>query len=116
MKFGDRFAKFEDRLAKFSDYPLFCCRIIADSVSELFLHGRRLSLDGMGWHVQARSMYWTKIEFFSLEFDILDKNRDFVCFVSDHYPKYVISMDELDMSRNGIRHRNIRDFLLDMTW
>ncbi len=36
--------------------------------------------------------------------------------ISDHYPKYVISMDELDMSRNGIRHRNIRDFLLDMTW
>ena len=27
-------------------------------------------------------------------------------------PKYVVTMDELDMSRDGIKHRNIRDFLL----
>ena len=32
--------------------------------------------------------------------------------VRDNYPKYVVSMDELDLSRNGIRHKNIRDFLL----
>ena len=36
--------------------------------------------------------------------------------VRDHYPKYVVSMDELDFSRNGIRHRNIRDFLLQESW
>ena len=33
--------------------------------------------------------------------------------VRDNFPKYVVSMDEFDMSRNGIKHRNIRDFLLD---
>lgn len=32
--------------------------------------------------------------------------------VADNYPKYVLSMDEFDMSRNGIIHMNIRDFLL----
>lgn len=32
--------------------------------------------------------------------------------VRDNYPKYVVSMDEIDLSRDGIRHRNIRDFLL----
>lgn len=36
--------------------------------------------------------------------------------VSDNYPKYVVSMDEFDMSRNGIRHCNIRDFLLAEEW
>lgn len=36
--------------------------------------------------------------------------------VHDHYPKYVVSMDEFDMSRSGIRHRNIRDFLLMPEW
>ena len=36
--------------------------------------------------------------------------------VRDNYPKYVVSMDELDMSRNGIKHRNIRDFLLAEEW
>lgn len=36
--------------------------------------------------------------------------------VRDNYPKYVISMDEFDMSRDGIKHCNIRDFLLASEW
>ena len=36
--------------------------------------------------------------------------------IRDNYPKYVVSMDEFDMSRNGIKHRNIRDFLLADKW
>ena len=31
-------------------------------------------------------------------------------------PKYVVSLDEFDMSQNGIKHRNIRDFLLAKEW
>jgi predicted AAA+ superfamily ATPase len=31
--------------------------------------------------------------------------------VKDNFPKYVLSMDEFDMSRDGIRHINIIDFL-----
>lgn len=44
--------------------------------------------------------------------------REFGVFdnIQDNFPKYVVSMDEFDMSRNGINHRNIRDFLLDETW
>jgi hypothetical protein len=36
--------------------------------------------------------------------------------VRDNYPKYIVSMDEFDMSRDGIKHRNIRDFLLADEW
>ncbi len=36
--------------------------------------------------------------------------------IRDNFPKYVISLDEFDMSRNGIKHRNIRDFLLAKEW
>ncbi len=32
--------------------------------------------------------------------------------IQDNFPKYVVSLDEFDMSRDGIKHRNIRDFLL----
>lgn len=32
--------------------------------------------------------------------------------INDNYPKYVLSMDEFDMSRDGIIHMNIRNFLL----
>ncbi len=43
------------------------------------------------------------------EFGVYDNIRD-------NYPKYVVSLDEFDMSRNGIKHRNIRDFLLAEEW
>jgi len=32
--------------------------------------------------------------------------------VPDNYPKYVVSMDEQDLSRDGVLHKNIREFLL----
>ena len=44
-------------------------------------------------------------EIIEREFSSLEK-------INDNYPKYVISMDEFDMSRNGIRHINIIDFLM----
>lgn len=40
------------------------------------------------------------------EFGVFDRIRD-------NFPKYVVTLDEFDMSRDGIKHRNIRDFLLE---
>lgn len=48
-------------------------------------------------------------ETISREFGAYDNLRD-------NFPKYVISLDEFDMSRNGIKHRNVRDFLLLEEW
>ena len=36
--------------------------------------------------------------------------------IDDNFPKYVVTLDEFDMSRDGIKHCNIRDFLLKETW
>lgn len=36
--------------------------------------------------------------------------------IRDNFPKYVVSLDEFDMSRNGYKHVNIRDFLLMDSW
>lgn len=36
--------------------------------------------------------------------------------IRDNFPKYVVSLDEFDMSRNGIKHQNILDFLLAEEW
>ncbi len=42
-------------------------------------------------------------------------DREFGAFdsVNDNYPKYVLSLDKFDFSRNGIKHINVIDFLLD---
>lgn len=36
--------------------------------------------------------------------------------VRDNFPKYVVSLDEFDLGRDGIKHKNLRDFLLMETW
>lgn len=45
-------------------------------------------------------------------------DREFGAFVGipDGFPRLLVSMDELDMSRDGVRHYNIRDFLLSKEW
>ncbi len=43
------------------------------------------------------------------EFGVYDRVRD-------NFPKYVVTLDEFDMSQGGIKHRNIRDFLLQEEW
>ena len=42
------------------------------------------------------------------------KEREFSVLenIKDNYPKYVLSMDEFDMSRNGIKHMNLIEFLI----
>lgn len=36
--------------------------------------------------------------------------------IPDNFTKYVVSMDKLDMSRNGIKHCNIRKFITMEEW
>lgn len=36
--------------------------------------------------------------------------------IKDNYPKYVLSLDDFDFSRDGIIHENIRHFLLREDW
>ena len=40
--------------------------------------------------------------------------REFGAFktISDHYPKYVISLDQEDYSQDGVKHINLIDFLM----
>lgn len=42
------------------------------------------------------------------------RQREFGVYnkIQDHYPKYVLSMDKIDFSQQGIEHRNLIDWLL----
>lgn len=43
------------------------------------------------------------------------RNREFSVYqkVNDNYPKYVLSMDKMNFSQNGIIHLNIIQFLCE---
>ena len=66
-------------------------------------------------HQQAQKLYiqvsylLASEETVQHEFGVYEKIRD-------NFPKYVLSLDEFDFSRNGIKHCNIRDFLLAEEW
>ena len=48
--------------------------------------------------------------------EVIDREFGVYKYVKDNFPKYVLSLDEFNMSRNGIKHRNLRDFLLEKNW
>ena len=48
--------------------------------------------------------------------DTIEREFGVYNLVSDNFPKYVLSMDELDLSRHGILHKNIREFLMADSW
>lgn len=57
-----------------------------------------------------------KREYYQVAYYLYDEaviNREFgaYCQISDNYPKYVISMDKMDFSRDGIIHLNAKEFL-----
>jgi hypothetical protein len=45
--------------------------------------------------------------------DTIEREFRPLLLVRDNYPKYVISTDDFDMSHDGIKHKNIINFLLD---
>ncbi len=59
-----------------------------------------------------------KREYYQVAYLLADEsvvNREFGAFkgIDDNYPKYVLSLDEFDFSRDGYVHKNVRRFLLE---
>ena len=48
--------------------------------------------------------------------DTIEREFGLLLKVADNFPKYVVSLDEFGMSRDGVIHKNLRDFLLDADW
>ena len=59
-----------------------------------------------------------KVRYIQVAYILADEmvvKREFGAFksIDDNYPKYVITLDKMDFSQNGIIHKNIIDFLMD---
>ncbi|MCC8139364.1 MAG: ATP-binding protein [Lachnospiraceae bacterium] len=60
---------------------------------------------------QSKKLY-VQVSYLLASEETIQREFGALAAVRDNFPKYVVTMDELDMSRDGIRHWNIRDFLL----
>ena len=47
--------------------------------------------------------------------DEATRDREFGVYknIKDNFPKYVLSMDKVEFSRDGMAHKNIIEFLLE---
>ena len=65
---------------------------------------------------QARRKLYVQVTYLLASEETVTREFGAYDNIRDNFPKYVVSLDEFDMSRNGIKHRNIRDFLLAEEW
>lgn len=87
--------------------------------NELIYRGYEVNIGNInGKEIDFVATKYDKKEYYQVCYFLTDEKvieREFSVYneVRDNYPKYVISMDELDFSQNGIIHKNIIDWLLD---
>lgn len=60
---------------------------------------------------QGKSIY-VQVAYLLLDQRIKEREFGNLLKIEDNFPKFVVSMDEIDMSQRGIIHLNIKDFLL----
>lgn len=72
----------------------------------------------LGGEVDFVAVKGNQREYYQVAYYLTDQSvidREFGAFrsISDNYPKYVISMDKADFSRDGIIHKNVIEFLIE---
>ena len=56
---------------------------------------------------------YIQVAYILVDDSVINRKFDVYNNISDNYPKYVITMDKFDFSRDGIIHKNIIDWLLE---
>lgn len=87
--------------------------------NELLLRGYNISIGiNNGKEIDFIVTKHNQKEYYQVTYDLSNKEteeREFGAYngIDDNYPKYVLSMDKLDYSQNGIIHKNIIEWLLE---
>ena len=94
-------------------------RIIASCISDkLTFNTKYVSYN---WQKHQKSIkcqlcLYNNLNIWTIRQDTIEREFGAYDSIRDNYPKYVLSLDDFDMSRDGIKHRNIQDFLLADQW
>ncbi len=78
---------------------------------------KKLEVNGVGYRAnkQGKKIY-IQVAYLLATPETLEREFGVFQNIKDNYPKYVVSMDEFNLDRDGIRHCPIRDFLLAPEW
>lgn len=60
---------------------------------------------------KERDIIYIQVAYILADEKVIEREFGAFACIRDYYPRYVITMDRIDFSRNGIRHVNIIDFL-----
>ena len=63
--------------------------------------------------VKGSFKMYVQVAYLLAEASTIEREFSVLEAIADNHPKFVVSMDKVDRSRNGIRHKNIIDFLLE---
>ena len=63
--------------------------------------------------VKGDQREYYQVAYYLTDQSVIDREFDAFKAISDNYPKYVISMDKADFSRDGILHKNVIKFLVE---
>ena len=63
--------------------------------------------------VKDRKKEYYQVAYLLATEDVIEREFGAYKDIQDNYPKYVLSMDRFDFSRDGIIHQNMIDFLLE---
>jgi predicted AAA+ superfamily ATPase len=84
---------------------------------EILRHGYKVTVGRVGNREidfvcdKAGKRIYVQVCYLIANDDVAEREFGVYYEIPDNFPKYVVSMDEIDMSRNGILHKNVREFL-----
>ena len=64
---------------------------------------------------RGREKFYVQVSYLMPTADIREREFSALEQIPDNYPKFVLTMDDMAFSRNGIHHRPVVDFLLDQS-
>lgn len=62
--------------------------------------------------IKGKEKEYYQVAYYLYNQEVIDREFGAYESIADNYPKYVISMDRMDFSREGIIHENVIDFLM----
>ena len=74
----------------------------------------------MVWHKRTyltktkKSPMMHQVAYYLYDEKVIEREFGAFANVPDNFPKYVLSFDKMDFSREGIIHKNILEFLLEV--